>query len=290
MSRKKQDYGYDNFDDGADENEREKKGSAWRAVTAIILIIALAVFGFAAYNLYKIYTNYKVGTDEYDNLKQYVATTDSAASDAGTGFDVGEVDFASLQAVNPDVAAWIRFPNPDIIDYPVVYSSDNSYYLKHTFDGTANSSGAIFMDMNNKRDFSDPNVILYGHAMKNKSMFGSLKQFRDQEFCAENSYFFIYTPDGGVYQYQICAVYEAADTSDSYTVSFGTAGEYRNYLETIKSRSFFDTGAALSDTSRLVTLSTCTNVTESGRLLVQGVRVAVIRQASPAVPELSLPQ
>ena len=145
MSRKKQDYGYDNFDDGADENEREKKGSAWRAVTAIILIIALAVFGFAAYNLYKIYTNYKVGTDEYDNLKQYVATTDSAASDAGTGFDVGEVDFASLQAVNPDVAAWIRFPNPDIIDYPVVYSSDNSYYLKHTFDGTANSSGAIFM-------------------------------------------------------------------------------------------------------------------------------------------------
>jgi len=275
-----------------DEEPEPKHGGAGRVVRTIILLAALAVFCYAAWNLYQIYSTYKVGTDEYKALKKYVIYSDSSTDSSAAGTDIsesGEVDFASLQAINGDVAAWVRFPNPDIIDYPIMHSSDNSTYLKHTFDGTANSAGALFMDMNNKADFSDPNVVIYGHAMKNGSMFGSLKKYRDQEFCAENPYFFVYTPDGGIYKYLVCAVYETDDTSDTYTISFATKADYRNYLDMITEKSFYGTGAALTESSRLVTLSTCTNATESGRLVVQGVRSQVIREAAPPVAELLLP-
>jgi len=274
-----------------DEEPEPKHGGVWRAIRTIVLLVALAVFCYAAWNLYQIYSSYKVGTDEYKALKQYVVY-DSSPADTGTGTDIsesGEVDFDSLKAINSDVAAWVRFPNPDIIDYPIMHSSDNSTYLKHTFDGTSNSSGALFMDMNNKADFTDPNVVVYGHAMKNGSMFGSLKQYRDQDFCVANPYFFIYTPDGGIYKYLVCAVYETDDTSDTYTITFGTKADYRNYLNMISEKSFYGTGVTLTESSRLVTLSTCTNATESGRLVVQGVRSEVLRQANPPIAELLLP-
>lgn len=272
------------------KKKRRQGGGILRVISAIVLIAALAIFCYAAFNLYSIYSGYKAGTDEYDKLKEYVTVPKESVTASGVDLsESGEVDFAALSAVNADVVAWIRFPAFPTIDYPIVHTTDNTTYLNTTFERNTNSAGTLFTDMYNKSDFSDPNVIVYGHALKNGSMFGSLKKFRDQEFYAENPYFYIYTPDGGIYKYQICAVYETEDTSDTYTIDFSTAEDYLNYLNMITEKAYYGTGAALTQTSRLVTLSTCTNATATGRLVVQGVRTEVVREAEPPVAELHLP-
>ena len=104
-----------------------------------------------------------------------------------------QIDFAGLQAVNPDVIAWIDIPGLSV-SYPVVQGEDNSYYLHHLFTGEYNSSGSIFADCHNQPDFTDQNTIIYGHNMKNGSMFGTLSHYQDQVLWEENPYFYLYVP------------------------------------------------------------------------------------------------
>lgn len=101
-------------------------------------------------------------------------------SDAATTIEFGE-----LQKINPDIVAWIRIDGLGI-DYPVVQGEDNEHYLYYTFRGEANVAGSIFLDYRNKADFSDSKIILYGHNMKNGSMFGSLKKYQDESVFREN--------------------------------------------------------------------------------------------------------
>lgn len=262
--------------------KKEKKKKKGSPVLTIIFLIALAVFLFAGYQLFSIWKEYHAGTTTYDDVADEAGLTDLPDSEDVTLEDLGSVDFTSLYSTNSDVVAWIRFPNPDVINYPVVHSKDNSDYLRTTFTKGKNSSGTLFTDMNNAADFSDPNVIIYGHAMKNKSMFGSLKDYKDEQFYKDNPYFYIYTLAGGIYRYKICAVYETTDTSDAYQISFSDAASYQTYLDKIKGYSLYDTGVTLSTDAHLVTLSTCTNRTETGRLLVQGVLVDTYQTENPA--------
>ena len=107
------------------------------------------------------------------------------------------VDFDELLAVNPDTIGWIRFsPEPAIINYPIVQGEDNEEYLHKTFSANENTLGAIFLNAGNSPDFSDRNSIVYGHRMKDGSMFRHLQDYEDQSFWESNPYFYIYTPDG----------------------------------------------------------------------------------------------
>lgn len=90
-----------------------------------------------------------------------------------------EVDFDGLKAQNPDVAAWIQIPALEV-SYPVVKGTDNEYYLHHMFDGQEHKNGSIFIDYHNQADFTDHNTIIYGHNMKNGSMFGTLSRYQEE--------------------------------------------------------------------------------------------------------------
>ena len=255
--------------------QRTGKRKRTNLISNIILAFAVGIFLFSAYKLYTIYSEYNKGDKEYQSIiEDVVSEKEPEQKEEATEVEtIFQVDFEKLQAINKEVVGWIRFENPSKISYPIVQAEDNDKYLTETVEGKKNSSGSIFMDANNMADFSDRNTFIYGHNMKNGSMFGQLRKYKNYDFYKENPYFYIYTPDGKEIKYQIYAVSIVEDTSESYNKYYTGDDEYLKYLEYIKSISRYDTGVEVTAQSQLVSLSTCTNVTETQRLLVQGVRV-----------------
>ena len=244
----------------------------------IALIAAIVVFCYAAFNLYHIYTEYKKGTDEYNQIEEMAVTERDADSAEVAGPNAQlkppiEVDFDKLKSVNEDVVGWIYVDALPDISYPIVKGKDNQTYLHQTYEKNYNFAGTIFVDYENSGDFSDCNTLVYGHNMKNGSMFGHLKKFReDDKLYKQDKYFWILTPERN-YRYEIISAYTTGVNSDTYTLFKGPGEEFEKYLETIKGYSEIqtdDTDLTIKD--KIVTLSTCTG-NESTRFVVQGQRV-----------------
>ena len=257
------------------EQKKKKKSDV---LLTIALIVAIAVFCYAAFNLYHIYTEYKKGTDEYNQIEEMAVTERDADSAEVAGPNVQlkppiEVDFDKLKSVNEDVVGWIYVDALPDISYPIVKGKDNQTYLHQTYEKNYNFAGTIFVDYENSGDFSDCNTLVYGHNMKNGSMFGHLKKFReDDKLYKQDKYFWILTPERN-YRYEIITAYTTGVNSDTYTLFKGPGEEFEKYLETIKGYSEIqtdDTDLTIKD--RIVTLSTCTG-NESTRFVVQGKRV-----------------
>lgn len=257
------------------EQKKKKKSDV---LLTIALIVAIAVFCYAAFNLYHIYTDYKKGTDEYNQIEEMAVTERDAdsAEVAGPSAQIKppiEVDFDKLKSVNEDVVGWIYVDALPDISYPIVKGKDNQTYLHQTYEKNYNFAGTIFVDYENSGDFSDCNTLVYGHNMKNGSMFGHLKKFReDDKLYKQDKYFWILTPERN-YRYEIITAYTTGVNSDTYTLFKGPGEEFEKYLETIKGYSEIqtdDTDLTIKD--RIVTLSTCTG-NESTRFVVQGKRV-----------------
>ena len=257
------------------EQKKKKKSDV---LLTIALIVAIAVFCYAAFNLYHIYTEYKKGTDEYNQIEEMAVTERDADSAEVAGPNAQlkppiEVDFDKLKSVNEDVVGWIYVDALPDISYPIVKGKDNQTYLHQTYEKNYNFAGTIFVDYENSGDFSDCNTLVYGHNMKNGSMFGHLKKFReDDRLYKQDKYFWILTPERN-YRYEIISAYTTGVNSDTYTLFKGPGEEFEKYLETIKGYSEIqtdDTDLTIKD--KIVTLSTCTG-NESTRFVVQGKRV-----------------
>ena len=257
------------------EQKKKKKSDV---LLTIALIAAIVVFCYAAFNLYHIYTEYKKGTDEYNQIEEMAVTERDADSAEVAGPNAQlkppiEVDFDKLKSVNEDVVGWIYVDALPDISYPIVKGKDNQTYLHQTYEKNYNFAGTIFVDYENSGDFSDCNTLVYGHNMKNGSMFGHLKKFReDDRLYKQDKYFWILTPERN-YRYEIISAYTTGVNSDTYTLFKGPGEEFEKYLETIKGYSEIqtdDTDLTIKD--RIVTLSTCTG-NESTRFVVQGKRV-----------------
>ena len=252
-------------------------------VLTIVLIAAICVFCYAAYNLYHIYTEYKKGSDEYNSIAQMAVTErdpDQDAEEAETAGPAGstlrpplDIDFESLRKINTDVIGWIYVEALDGVSYPVVKGKDNDEYLHMTYEKNYNFAGTIFIDYENKSDFSDCNTLVYGHNMKNGTMFGQLKNFsKDDSAYNKSKYFWIFTPEK-IYRYEIISAYTTAVDSDTYTLFKGPGQEFVDYMNKIVSYSDIKTTPGeLSVEDKIVTLSTCTG-NESTRYVVQGKRV-----------------
>ena len=184
-----------------------------------------------------------------------------------------DVDFEKLKSINDDVIGWIYVDALPDISYPIVQGKDNQTYLHQTYEKNYNFAGTIFVDYENGRDFNDCNTLVYGHNMKNGSMFGHLKKFTEDEKLYNNDrYFWILTPDKN-YRYEIISAYTTGVNSDTYTLFKGPGEEFEEYLKKIKSYSDIKTeDTELTIKDKIVTLSTCTG-NESTRFVVQGKRV-----------------
>ena len=245
--------------------KRQQKRTAFNIGSTVVLIAAVCVFVFSLYQLVMTLVPYYTGGQEYDQIRDLAIT----AEDNGEGFSV---DFDALLEQNADTVAWIRFDEPSQINYPVVKSADNTDYLTKTFVANDNKLGAIFMDYRNNSDFSDRNTFIYGHHLNvGGEMFSELLQYEDESFCKEHPNFYIYTPDGKVRMYTIFSAGVVKDTADNYNITYESDEAFTEYLNICKESSNYQVDVELNAQSKIVSLSTCTNVRDDERFLVQGI-------------------
>ena len=161
----------------------------------VVLGIFVLLFITSGFWLFRIISEYGKAAREYEELQEYV--DDSLKKEKEETEDEKpqktSIDFEALKEINSDIVAWIRIP--EVFDYPVVQGEDNQYYLSHTFRKESNKAGSIFLDYRNSRDFTDPNTVIYGHNMRNGSMFRSLHNYMDRSFFDENREVLIYMSD-----------------------------------------------------------------------------------------------
>ncbi len=236
----------------------------------LLIIIGILLVVFSAYNLIKIFSDYKSSNDIYEKIENQCVEKNKEQE--APWYDMIRVDFANLKAKNEEVVGWIFFENEDI-SYPIMYSGDDEYYLRRTFEGTDAIAGSIFLEGENNTDFNDYHSIIYGHNMKNLSMFGKLKYYdRDDEYYNDHQYFQIIV-DGAAYRYQIFSYENIDQYSDEYTVGFVADDNFEQFVRQMAADSIKDTGIIPTKDDKIVTLSTCSTDGDSYRFVVHGVRV-----------------
>lgn len=221
---------------------------------------------------------YKKSRDTFDDLRrQYVTIetrpdmkTEEEAQSGNWWYERVDIRLAELQKVNPDIVGWIRFDNIEMLSYPVLYSGDDETYLRRDIYGNSSNAGCIFMEGACSPEFDDCHTILYGHNMKDLSMFGSLKKYKTEGFYEENPYFTIYTNDMA-YRYQIFSYRDVPQTDAVYTVGFQPDDEFQKFISGMIQHSYQDTEVSVEKEDKVVTLSTCS--VEGMRFVVHAVRV-----------------
>lgn len=245
---------------------KARKARRKNMILNAILVAAIVVFCVSAFKLLQIGKGYKDGQSEYEKVR------DVAIKNADDK-EKFRVDFDELMKINDDTVGWIRFyKEPSQINYPVVQGEDNDLYLHKTFSANENTLGAIFVDAAASSDFTDKNTIIYGHRMKDGSMFRKLEEYKDKDFWKENPYFYIYTPDGKEITYKIYSVGQVLDTSDTYLTSFAGEEDYQKFLDMTVKEADYDTGVKVTTDDTIVTLSTCTAASDEHRFVVRGVK------------------
>ncbi len=257
----------------------------------IIICVCIIIFGASLTKLIFIFREYKAAEDEYDDIAESFTSETDMDSVTGVSVASGEgvvvqevdengkktkktfvfkplnVDFASLKKTNKDVIGWIQFETFSL-SYPIVHdSSSGDYYLTHTFQKKQNKSGSIFIVPPNSKDFSDANTVIFGHNMKDGSMFGLLGRYKEKAFYEYNKYFRIYTP-GGTKRYQIFSVYKADVGGSAFSAFKEKSDGYGEVLKELKANSMYNTGVSVSKNDTIVTLCTCTSDNKNKRLVV----------------------
>ena len=244
------------------------------------IILAVILSGVA---LWKIVSPYM---DRWESAKDYEKLAETYVSYAGDASETNiekqkkkdwwltdvKIEFDRLKDENPDVIGWIRFDNQEELDinYPILYSGDNEKYLRNDLHGKSHIAGAIFLEGLNKPDFSDYYNIIYGHNMRDGSMFGSLKKYKNEGFWKENQYFTVYS-ETTAYRYQIFSYENAVNGGDVYKVGYQPGEEYQKFIDQMIKDSDVDTGVKPQSNNKILTLSTCTGNGYSKRLAIHAV-------------------
>lgn len=246
-----------------------------RVIWLSVLILAGAIFLGCAVYFIRDYLHYRSITDigAYDNS--------SIVSQVKKEVEV-PINFDELKKVNEDIYAWINIPGDDpenpLADYPILQSSpndDDNYYLNHNVNRKSSVYGAIYTQGYNNKDFGDFNTLIYGHNMRNGTMFGSLKKYRDKTYFDSHRDINIYMP-GRILKYRIFAAYVFDDRHILLSYDFSNEVEREVYLDDIfNQRKLSDNisdDVTVGVDDKIITLSTCTS-NEGERYLVQGVLV-----------------
>ena len=256
------------------EEKKNKKGIAvW--FYRILIFALLGVMAFSGYNLYKIYSEYHEGTVIYNDLADEVG--------AGKGKDTDgrlQIDWIALKDKNADTIAWLRCKDTPL-NYPIVQGDNNDYYLYYTYSGEENGKGTIFVDVNVERPFLDFNTIMYGHRMKDGSMFKTISKYFGSEgadFYEEHPTMELYTPEKDYDVYIFAAVTVDATEMEWYRMDFKDDDGVENpelkreYLDRVRSgneRPEADkVDVGIND--RIIMMSTCTAQLDHRREVVWG--------------------
>lgn len=169
-----------------------------------------------------------------------------------------KINFEKLKEKNPDTVAWLEVPNTEV-EFPVVKTTNNDFYMNHNFYKTYNAAGWIFMDYTNKLDGSDKNIVVYGHNRRDGTMFGPLTNILNEAwYNDEKNSEIVFITENDSSKYKVFSVYQIEE-EDYYIRTNIPDNEYETFLNTLKSRSIKDFGVELAPTDKILTLSTCAN-------------------------------
>lgn len=250
--------------------EKYKNLPLWIGMAAAVLIIIFGIF-----NIVNSAGKYDKGDSEYEKVREMAVSVNTVEDDSKTAEENEimppiTVDLAALKNQNPDTVGWIYYPAANI-NYPVMQGADNDYYLTHTYQGENDIFGSIFMDMNASCDFTDDHTLVYGHNTKNGSMFGALKNIRENNMAGENPYIWLILENGS-FRYQIFSWHDAKTTDDSFKTYFDTTQEKQAFIDHITELAEEKLDVKVGADDKILTLSTCTS-DSSVRFIVHGVLI-----------------
>ena len=305
-------------DEQSSEGNPKKKRAQYARMSyprRIAILVCLAVLVVSGYNLVKSLLEYKQGDDAYTDLASEFLSTPEPTVDAATPtptpattpivhvddvppLESGEpetsfiqdyapdvwpnVDFEGLTEKNADTTVWIICVGTNI-NYPVVHSKDNKDYLTKMFDGRTSKLGAIFVDARNRKGFVDRNTIIYGHNMRNHSMFWTLTQYRSQSFFNNHPTMRLIRPEGR-YEIQLFAGTVAKDDEyDCWKLRFEGDDDFLEWVQSMRDRSSFSSSVTVEAGDHIVSLSTCSYEHSGGhgRYVLYGKLVALDGQGIP---------
>ena len=255
-------------DKSQDKEKAENKTQNTKVNPKVFLALGLVIIVGSMSGFLYIFMDYQSSNSLYSELNSSYININEQVSDDSWDSMI-DVDFESLQQINPDVVAWIYVEGTDI-SYPILYSGDDETYLRTTMEGESAKAGSIFLEGYNYPDFKDSHSIIYGHNMRNLSMFGTLKYYKSEEgYLDEHRYFQIITPDSKM-RYEIFSYFDTEAASWVYAVPYSDCEEFDDYISELLRHSYevVDTEEVTS-ADRVVTLSTCS--TSGMRFTVHGV-------------------
>ncbi|MDL2323850.1 class B sortase [Ruminococcaceae bacterium OttesenSCG-928-A16] len=254
---------------------KPQKRKKMHPVELILLIVAAAVFIGSAVYLANYFWQARQVNQEVAELAQLVQKApESTAGNGDESTPPLEMNgFKALHEKNPDIVGWITIEGTGV-DYPVMQSSDNNFYLRRNFDKEYSLSGIPFLDYRNDLSTTQSNLIIYGHNMKSGVMFGDLAKYQKQEFYTQHPVIAFNTLAQNN-QYEIVAVFYALIAPEDPNnfayynfINAQTPEEFDNFLQQAMARAFYNTGITPQFGDELLTLSTCDNVTDEGRIVV----------------------
>lgn len=252
----------------ANNIETEKKKTSKGII--IFRILSIIIIVFCLYRLFNWYQENQKNHELISNLKTQITLpeiqdTDSQNDNTITPNETtvqppeNTIDFSNLINLNPDTVAWVKVNNTDI-DFPVVKTDNNDFYIKHNFDKKYNSAGWIFADYRNKFDNTDKNIIIYGHNRRDGSMFSTLNNVLEETWYTnpDNKIINLYTPSG-IQKYEIFSVYKIKESLFKNLTNFENDEAFQNYIDTITNQSIFNFEVPVISSDNILTLYTCAN-------------------------------
>lgn len=246
----------------------------------VLLLLSASVFLFSGWKLTTILLSYQESSESYSSLSQYVSfeTPPTVGTDVPPALeetiptepkpDVSrwpQVDFEELAQINPDVVGWIYIEGTNI-NYPLVQGQDNDHYLTHLFNGKRNRAGSIFLDYRCEPRFYDRHTIIYGHHLRDGTMFTRLMRYKKQAFYDEHSVILVVTPTAYL-QLRVFSGYVASNRANAWDLELDEEN-FAQWLEEIQRKSCFKTDYAPGADSKIVTLSTCTYEFDNAKFLL----------------------
>lgn len=238
----------------------------------ILLGVCVLVLVISVVQLTRTGLEYKRGSDEYRELEE--GYTQKEVTEDGEEFIA--LDYDALKEINPDFIGWLEAPG-SYINYPVVYrAGDNDTYLNRTFEGAYNGCGTIFADGRAAGDLTAYHTILYGHNMKNNTMFASVPSYLDSGFLQKNNIVKIYTP-AGVYHYRVLGARQTDVNDPVYRLDFASREDFSAWAAAL---------GAPASANNILTLSTCTNVEDDGRYVLHAILVSTSAAGEGPAPTM----
>lgn len=179
-------------------------------------------------------------------------------------------DFSSLRTINSEIYAWIVIPGTNI-SYPICQHSDNDYYLMHTYSMEENRIGAIFLDYRVSNDFSDYNTVIFGHRLRDQTMFSALKTYREKDTWEKNPYIFICTPDDTIRVYKIYSAFAGDPDGISYNKKIKTDSDKQKFIDYTLRCAEYKTDIEPTIDDKFITLSTCIGTNHTHRMIIHAV-------------------